>query len=116
MNLRLIALSLTAAAALAGAAHAQQGPHNPAVREACAADIKTHCADAKPGQPTMQCVMQNRDKMSEGCKQAMANMRGQGQGMGMGGGNAAGMSGTTAGGTGGGNGTATKGGEKKPKP
>jgi hypothetical protein len=67
-----------------------QGPHNPAMRDACAADIKTHCADAKPGQPTMQCVMKNRDKMSDGCKQAMASMRGQGQGMGMGGGNAGG--------------------------
>ena len=78
---------------VAGAAQAQQPPHNPAVRDACAADIKTHCADAKPGMPTMQCVMQNRDKMSDGCKQAMAASRGQGQGMGqgmgMGGGNAA---------------------------
>ncbi|MSO97452.1 MAG: hypothetical protein EXR11_04415 [Rhodospirillaceae bacterium] len=85
-------VGLTAALAIfVSTAQAQQpAPHNPAMGDACAADIKTHCADAKPGQPTMQCVMKNRDKMSDGCKQAMAAMRGQGQGMGqgMGGGNA----------------------------
>jgi hypothetical protein len=78
-----------AATVLSFSAQAQQQPHNPAVRDACAADIKAHCADAKPGMPTMQCVMQNRDKMSDGCKQAMAANRGQGMGQGMGGGNAA---------------------------
>ena len=87
---KLTVLSFAAAVAMiAATAQAQQpAPHNPAMRDACDADIKTHCADAKPGQPTMQCVMKNRDKMSDGCKQAMAAMRGQGQGMGMGGGNA----------------------------
>lgn len=88
MKVRQFILALGAGTLLVSLAHAQQGPHNPAMRDACAADIKTHCADAKPGQPTMQCVMKNRDKMSDGCKQAMASMRGQGQGMGMGGGNA----------------------------
>ena len=90
MNLRHLILALTTSVVLAGAAQAQQQqpPHNPAMREACDADIKKVCADAKPGQPTMACVMKNRDKMSDGCKAAMASMRGQGmgQGQGMGGG------------------------------
>ena len=83
MTLRLTLLALTASLALATAAQAQPKPppHNPAMREACDADIKAVCPDAKPGQPTMQCVMKNRDKMSDGCKKAMAAM-GQGQGMG----------------------------------
>lgn len=63
---------------------AQQPPHNPAMREACANDIKTLCGDAKPGQPTMACMMKNRDKTSDGCKAAMGAMRGGGMG-GMGG-------------------------------
>lgn len=77
-------LSLTVAglmtAALASEALAQQPPHNPAMREACANDIKTLCGDAKPGQPTMACMMKNRDKTSEGCKAAMSAMRGGGMG------------------------------------
>jgi hypothetical protein len=89
MMSRIITLAAVVSIGLSGAVLAQpQGPHNPAMRDACAADIKTHCADAKPGQPTMQCVMKNRDKMSDGCKQAMSAMRGQG--MGMSGGNAGG--------------------------
>lgn len=73
------ALAITAAPA-----QAQNPPHNPAMRDACANDIKTLCGDAKPGQPTMACMMKNRDKTSDGCKAAMAAMRGGGAG-GMGG-------------------------------
>lgn len=69
-----------AALALSLPAAAQPANHNPAMRGACAADLEKLCADAKPGQATMQCLMRNRDKASDGCKQAMANMRGQGMG------------------------------------
>ena len=75
------AFMVLAGAAFSVSALAQAPPHNPAMRDACAEDIKSHCADAKPGQPTMQCVMMNRDKMSEKCKGAMAAMR-SGGGMG----------------------------------
>jgi hypothetical protein len=66
--------SLALAAIWAAPAGAQ---HNPAMGEACAADMKTLCADVKPGMPTMQCMMKNRDKTSDGCKAAM---RGNGAG------------------------------------
>ena len=69
MIIRFTVLALAASFALATAAQAQPKPppHNPGMREACDADIKKVCGDAKPGQPTMQCVMKNRDKMSDGC-------------------------------------------------
>ncbi|MDX2222964.1 MAG: cysteine rich repeat-containing protein [Rhodospirillaceae bacterium] len=72
LTVSVLALSLPAAA--------QPANHNPAMRGACAADLEKFCADAKPGQATMQCLMKNRDNASDGCKQAMANMRGQGMG------------------------------------
>ena len=95
MSFRFTVLALAASFALATAAQAQPKPppHNPAIRKACDADIKAVCSDAKPGQPTMQCVMKNRDKMSDGCKKAMAAMAAQGQGQGMGQGQGQGMSG-----------------------
>ncbi len=75
--------------AMTTTAFAQPKNHNSSgMREACASDIATHCAGVEQGQATMQCVMKNRDKMSDGCKSAMAAMR-QGGGMsggGMGGG------------------------------
>ncbi len=76
-------------ALMATTAMAQPKNHNSSgMREACAADIATHCAGVEQGQATMQCVMKNRDKMSDGCKSAMAAMR---QGGGMGGANGGGM-------------------------
>jgi len=88
--------ALIAAMAFAGAcsvALAADPPanHNPAMREACAADMKSLCPDAAPGQGMMQCMMKNQGKASAGCKTAMANMRqgamsgGAMQGGGMGG-------------------------------
>ena len=70
---------------LSAPAWAQPANHNPGMRGACAADIEKVCAGVQPGQPTMQCVMKNRDKMSDGCKQAMAAMNGQGMGQSAGG-------------------------------
>jgi hypothetical protein len=84
---------MTAAAAAlmllgAGAAAAQdQAPgggqggggmrNNPAmakVREQCAADMTKFCAD-KTGRDRMQCMRDNGDKLSDGCKSARAEMR-----------------------------------------
>ncbi|MBL8630582.1 MAG: hypothetical protein JNM81_13180 [Rhodospirillaceae bacterium] len=88
MITKLSLITLVAATALATTAWAQPKSHDSSgMRDACAADIATHCAGVAQGQPTMQCVMKNRDKMSDGCKAAMATMRqGGGQGGGMGGG------------------------------
>jgi hypothetical protein len=90
--MKLTIATTFAAVALAGAAFAQQpppgggggpgGPPSPemqaarqAMREACAADMKANCADKQPGRETMMCMMQNQDKLSQGCKDAMAKMR-----------------------------------------
>lgn len=76
-------LTLMAAAAtliMFGAAAAQPGgggQGNPAmakVREACSADMQKLCPD-KTGPDRRQCMMANQDKLSDGCKSAMAEMR-----------------------------------------
>ena len=85
--MKLTIATAFAALALAGAAFAQEpapgGGQSPspemqaarqAMREACAADLKANCAD-KQGREAMQCMMQNADKLSQGCKDAMAKMR-----------------------------------------
>lgn len=89
--MKILFAAFTATVLLATSAMAQPANHNSSgMREACAADIATHCAGVQPGQQTMQCVQKNRDKMSDGCKSAMAAMR---QGGGMGGGMGAGNTG-----------------------
>ncbi|HEX3699085.1 MAG TPA: hypothetical protein VHV27_00270 [Phenylobacterium sp.] len=45
-----------------------------AMREACAADMKTLC-DGKEGREAFMCLRDNADKASAGCKDAMAKMR-----------------------------------------
>ena len=79
-----------AALAVAGAAFAQPPAPAPgggpapspemqaarqAMREACAADMKTLC-DGKEGREAMMCLVRdNADKASAGCKDAIAKMR-----------------------------------------
>ena len=98
--MKLTIATTVAALALAGAAFAQQpGPGGPgggpaptpemqaarqAMREACAADMKANCAD-KQGREAMQCMMQNQDKLSQGCKDAIGKMRAARQAAGGGG-------------------------------
>lgn len=75
---------LIAAGAMAAAtgAIAQQPAASPemqaaraAVQQSCAADMKTLC-DGKEGREAMVCLMRdNADKVSAGCKDAMAKMR-----------------------------------------
>jgi len=83
MKLR-IAITL-AALAMAGSAFAQPpagGSASPspemqaarqAMRQACAADMKTLC-DGKEGREAMMCLRDGADKVSAPCKDAMAKM------------------------------------------
>jgi hypothetical protein len=78
MKLR-ITLTL-AALAVAGSALAQPPAPTPemqaarqAMRQACAADMKTLC-DGKEGREMMQCMRASSDKLSAPCKDAMSKM------------------------------------------
>lgn len=52
-----------------------------AVGVACAADFKAQCPNNAPGTPELQqCVRDNFDKMSDGCKSAIMTMMAQGGG------------------------------------
>ncbi|MGB6449470.1 MAG: hypothetical protein WBE92_01830 [Steroidobacteraceae bacterium] len=44
-----------------------------AVRTACDTDTKTYCAD-KQGREVFACLRSNNDKLSQGCKDAMAKL------------------------------------------
>jgi len=78
-----IAVAL-AALSIGGAAIAQEAPGGgtpspemqaarQAMRQACAADMKTLC-DGKQGREAMMCMRENADKVSAPCKDAMAKM------------------------------------------
>jgi hypothetical protein len=82
--MKLTAISILGALALAGAAQAQpQGgggglsPEVHAAREAvakaCAADARTLCQD-KQGREMMMCLRDNAPKLSQPCQEAMAKM------------------------------------------
>jgi hypothetical protein len=77
--MKLTVMVAAATLMMFGAAAAQPGggQGNPAmakVRDACAADVAKLCPD-KTGQERHQCMMANRDKVSDGCKAAAAEMR-----------------------------------------
>ena len=44
-----------------------------AVRQSCAADVKSLCPD-KRGREAMMCLRSNEDKVSAGCKEAIAKL------------------------------------------
>ncbi|HSV03871.1 MAG TPA: hypothetical protein VLI41_11775 [Phenylobacterium sp.] len=86
MKLSLIAG--LAAVAFAGAALAQEPAPPPgagagpspemmaarqAMRQACAADFQSLC-EGKAGREAMMCLRDNADKVSQGCKDAIAKM------------------------------------------
>ncbi len=81
MKLKSIALlaALAAAPVFAQAPPAGGGPSPEvraaleAMRTACANDQKTLC-DGKQGREVNQCLRANTDKLSAGCKDAMAKM------------------------------------------
>jgi hypothetical protein len=59
-------------------AAAQTPPPSGAVRAACAADIRAHCAGVQPGGGRIrQCMREKRDQLSQGCKRALVAARGQ---------------------------------------
>jgi hypothetical protein len=71
--------------AMAGAAAAQEqapqgagagGGGRGAVRHACAADIQTYCPGIQPGgEQLRECMRQNAEKLSGGCKDALKAAR-----------------------------------------
>jgi len=78
MTLRTLALAATLL--VATAAQAQPPPPSPevqaardAVRKACDSDSKTTCA-GKEGRELFQCLRANTDKVSAGCKDALAKL------------------------------------------
>lgn len=69
--MRTVLAAAIATIFLAGPAIAQPGGG----MNACRGDVKTLCASAMGDRQAMrQCLMTNRDKVSEGCKTAMATM------------------------------------------
>ena len=78
--MKLTALILAASLLGAASAQAQAPAPSPemqaareAVTKACAADQKSLC-DGKQGREMFQCLRTNSDKLSAGCKDAMAKM------------------------------------------
>ncbi len=51
------------------------GPAREAVTKACEADVKAACGDNLSTRARGQCFRSNPDKMSEGCRAAMAELR-----------------------------------------
>ncbi len=81
MKLHSLASLGLCASMLAGAAVFAQDQAPPsdfraavqAVRQACDSDTKQYCAD-KQGREVFACLRQNSDKLSQGCKDAMAKL------------------------------------------
>ncbi len=73
-----LALSATMLAGVSFSVHAQAPSGDfraavQAVRQACDSDTKQYCAD-KQGREVFACLRQNSDKLSQGCKDAMAKL------------------------------------------
>jgi hypothetical protein len=79
--MKLSSLVLVVALVSAAAVQAQTPPApspevqaaREAVRQSCAADIQSLCADKK-GHEAMMCLRSNPDKVSQGCKDAMSKL------------------------------------------
>ncbi len=77
-SLASAALCVSLLAGTAALAQDQAPPGNfraaiQAVRQACDSDTKQYCAD-KQGREVFACLRQNSDKLSQGCKDAMAKL------------------------------------------
>ena len=67
----ILVMSVWAAAAMAAESQAPMG----ALREACKADVASLCPGIQPGGGRIkECLKANKDKVSEGCKAAIAAM------------------------------------------
>lgn len=64
-----LALSFTA-----GAAYAQSGPQEEAIRSACKSDIERLCSDVQPIEVPM-CLEEHLDEVSDGCKNTYKDVR-----------------------------------------
>lgn len=63
---------LSIALAFASAVPAQAG----SPREACKADVEKYCSDAEAGKKGVgKCLRENKEKLSEGCRESLAEMR-----------------------------------------
>ena len=78
--MRIVSVMLVGALFASTAVQAQPPAPSPevqaardAVRKACETDSKTLCAD-KQGHEAMMCLRGNSDKLSAGCKDAMAKL------------------------------------------
>lgn len=72
-----LAAGLILTLVLAGGALANEtnAPQRGAVREACKNDVATLCAGIQPGEGRIKaCLRENKDKLSEGCRSAIATM------------------------------------------
>jgi hypothetical protein len=81
--MKLGSVALVAAALIAAECVQAQAPPAPspemqaardALRKACADDMTKLCSD-KNGREAMQCLRDNSEKVSTGCKDAMAKLR-----------------------------------------
>ena len=78
--MKLKSLVLCVSLLVSGAVLAQEAAPSPehlarreATRKACDADIKSSCS-GKEGRETFQCLRANNDKLSAGCKDALAKL------------------------------------------
>jgi len=70
------ALTMIAAGAVCAQAAPSDPPPSKAMRQACAADVKTFCGDVTPGQGRlMACMKAHADKLSAGCQAAATEAR-----------------------------------------
>jgi uncharacterized membrane protein len=73
-ELRLAIAAVLALTIRAAAANAQDGT----LRQACGADMRTVCSGIMPGGGRIkQCMADNFDKLSDGCKTALKNRQAQ---------------------------------------
>ena len=71
-----LAVAVTAAVLNPGMAMAQQGPAVQQAMQACRADYQALCSDVQPGgSRILACLRQHFDKVSDGCKQALASLK-----------------------------------------
>lgn len=75
LKVMVLCVSLFASAAVLAqeAASPEHLARREATRKACDADIKSTCA-GKEGRETFQCLRANPDKVSAGCKDALAKL------------------------------------------
>ncbi|HTH95991.1 MAG TPA: cysteine rich repeat-containing protein [Stellaceae bacterium] len=73
---RPVTAALVLAGMMAGTSDTAMAQQGGALRQACAADYRSLCSGTKPGGGRiLACFKTNADKLSPGCKQALASAR-----------------------------------------